>query len=261
MDGFNSVFNTSINEFYNYLKSGEKVEKLFESFYSHNGIFRFIHNCDKCPDIEAVEIAKNIDLELYEKYVKVNQSKKIIGYDSGYSSNNASYNELDSRHIMMSVILLKKLGECEIGNIVEIGGGFGNWLRLNNEVINFKKWYIVDLPHLGLLQQWYLDNHNVSREKYEIVSAFSEKEQCVIQNIDLVIGTHSLSEFSWDIFESYFNNIIVKTKYLFYCYHIYSPSESIIKRKLYLILSKFVLVDSIKSEEGVVENSFFKLIN
>ena len=49
-------------------------------------------------------------------------------------------------------------------NIVEIGGGYGNWLHINT-IHNFDKWTILDLPHILKLQKWYLENQNVESGK------------------------------------------------------------------------------------------------
>ena len=148
------------------------------------------------------------------------------------------------------------INNIHINNIVEIGGGFGNWLRLNNQIQKFSKWYIIDLPHLGMLQEWYFNKHDINPDKYKLVSAFNYKE---IPNPDLIIGAHSLSEFSWDVFEDYFNRLIVKSKYLFYSYHKHLPKIDLINKKLELISSKFNLLASFTSENGNVENSLFKL--
>ena len=96
---------------------------------------------------------------------------------------------------------------------------------------------------------------------YETVSALDYSEWNSNQkSFDLVIGTHSLSEFSFDVFYSYFTNIIVKSKYLFYCYHNTRPSPELIQTKLHIIQTKFKLVKSVLSENGNVTNSLYEAI-
>ena len=262
MNGYNNVFENSIYNFNKYIEENNSIEELFNNFYLHDDKFRFIHNGDKVPDLEAIKIANKINSKLYEKYIEINNNKKMIGHSLVTIPLDNIYNELDSRHIMMSIILFDYLSKNNIGieNIVEIGGGFGNWLRLNIEMQKFSKWYIIDLPHLGQLQQWYLTNHNINQEKYEIVSAYNYSSLPSSISIDLVIGTHSLSEFEWSIFENYFNKIVINSKYFFYCYHKFLPSVELINKKLELIISKFKQLISFTSENGYVENTLFKLI-
>jgi hypothetical protein len=53
----------------------------------------------------------------------------------------------------------------------------------------------------------------------------------------LVIGTHSVSEFSWDIFINYFNNVILKSKHFYMGYNKNCPDPTLIKNKLIYILN------------------------
>ena len=262
MNGYNNVFENSISNFNKYIEENNSIEELFNNFYLHHDKFGFIHNGNKVPDLEAIEICNKINSDLYEKYIEINNNKKMIGHSLVTIPVDNIYNELDSRHIMMSIILFDYLSKNNISieNIIEIGGGFGNWLRLNIEMQKFSKWYIIDLPHLGQLQKWYLTKHNINQEKYQIVSAYNYNSLPESISIDLVIGTHSLSEFEWSIFEKYFNTILINSKYLFYCYHKFLPSVQLINKKLELILSKFKQVVSFTSENGCVENTLFKLI-
>lgn len=124
-----------------------------------------------------------------------------------------------------------------------------------NQHLPFTKWTIIDLPHLGQLQSWYLSKQGVPDSRYEIVSAFKYDDWSEIP--DLVIGTHSVSEFSFDVFNAYFTKVISKAKYFFYCYHNTMPSPDLIQTKLQIIESKFKLVNRVLSEKGAVSNSLY----
>ena len=257
MQGFIDVFNKAEVSYHKFLESNSK-EKLFSEFRSHHDIYGFIHNCDNPPESASIQIAQQINNELYNKYLNINENKPIIGYDGGAPSVHCKFNELDTRHIMMSVIINTYLPE-KVKHIVEIGGGFGNWLRLNYLIMNTTSWSIIDLPHLNELQNWCLEKYNVPKDKYTTISAYNYMNFAnTCNNIDLVIGSHSLSEFSYDVFMNYFFSIITKSKYFFYAYHIASPNPFLISKKNEAISQYFDVIIDIPSESNNVRNVLLK---
>ena len=247
----NNVFNKRIKEFENIPL--EDKEELFESFRTERKIYGYIDNGDNPPDENAVSISKNINEELYNKYVEHNKNKLILGYKNS-TQEHASYTQLDSRHIMMSVLLFTWLPQ-KVENIVEIGGGFGNWVRLNM-IQSFKKWTIIDLPHMIELQEWYLNKENISKQKYELISALNyDKWNSKKESYDLVIGTHSLSEFKFEVFKDYFKKVVMKADYFFFCYCI--PFSECIDLKLRFIDENFMLLNSVLSEGNNVANNLY----
>jgi hypothetical protein len=247
-EGFESVFQKSRDSFV----SGSSTE-VFETFREHHDLFWFFI-AGGPPDSGAIEIAKRIDGNLYTKYF-VNHIKtlKKLGYGNSVDSTNWLYDCQDSRHIMMSICLFTKIPQIANARIVEIGGGFGNFLRLNYKIQEFKSWNIIDIPHIGELQRWYLEKSQIPQELYNIISSDSKPSF----DSDIVIGTHSLSELSWDIFENYFSDIVKRTTYLLYSYHVSRPSESLIIRKRNMIESEFECLSDIPSEGGCVRNCVF----
>lgn len=252
MEGYKWVFDNAESKFKN--ASADSLQ-LFKSFRIQREIYGFIDNGDTPIDSEADDIAKNYNKEMYDMYRDILKSRKRLGYD-GSRQLYADYSNLDSRHIMMFVLLFSQI-KGPFNNIVEIGGGFGNWLTLNQK-LSFNKWTIIDLPHVGLLQNWFLEEQCVPKEKYDTVSALNYKEWASTQkSIDLVIGTHSLSEFSFEIFFSYFNDVISKAKHFFYCYHNTLPTPQLIQAKLQIISTRFTLISNTLSEEGNVSNCLY----
>ena len=247
-DGFECVFQKSRDSFI----SGSSGE-LFENFREHDNLFGFTL-AGGPPDNEAIEIAKGIDSDLYTKYF-INHLKTVekLGYGSSVDSTNWNYECNDSRHIMMSICLFSNIKSIENARIVEIGGGFGNFLRVNYNLQKFKSWDIIDLPHIGELQKWFLQKSHVPSGVYNIISADSTPSF----ESDIVIGTHSLSELSWDIFAQYFACIVKRTTYLLYSYHVTRPSEPLIRRKRDMIDSEFDCIADIPSEGGWVRNCVF----
>jgi len=255
LNGYKSIFDRSINIFKN--KTKDNIT-LFNSFRSETDIYGFIDNGDAPCDKEAETIAKQKNLEMFNMYQTNLSIRKKLGYDNS-TSVHSDYTNLDSRHIMMSILLFSEIKE-KISTIVEIGGGFGNWLTLNRTQ-QFDKWTIIDLPHLGLLQNWYLEEQNIDKFMYETVSALDYDEwNSKQESIDVVIGSHSLSELSFEDFNAYFEKVISKAKYLFYCYHNTRPSPELINNKLMVIEYKFTLLSKTLSEGGNTSNCLYQII-
>lgn len=249
MDGYSRVFDHAIDTY----KSIDEKEELFKSFRTNHVVYGFIDNGDTPPDMEADTIARKLNMELYRTYKDVLRFRKQIGYGNS-TPLYGDYNNLDSRHVMMFVVLFSNIKET-INTVVEIGGGFGNWLTLNQHI---PKWTIIDLPHVGDLQRWALTQQDVDPSKYELISAFKYDEWAFnTDQHDLVIGSHSLSEFSLEIFAEYFEKVISKAKYFFYAYHNTRPTPQLINAKRVMINTKFDLVVNVPSEGGNVSNCLF----
>lgn len=249
MNGYTDLFNHAISNF-NSL-SPEHYEEIFSSFRIHRHLYGFIDNGDLHPDMEADFIAKGTNIELYDKYKERLATRKDIGYGNT-TPVNSKYNNLDSRHIMMFCILFTHLPE-KVENIIEIGAGYGNWLFLNKDVYPFKQWTCIDLPHLLELQRWCYNQLEIPHPK--LISAYSYTDEEI--EGDLVIGSHSLSEFSYDVFFEYFNRVVKKCKYLFYAHHNIGPTLELNTAKLNIINEHFKLICNIPSEGRNVSNRLY----
>lgn len=251
MNGFKDIFDDAENI---YKKTGSNLE----SFRFAENIYAFCIN-EGGTDIHSLNYAKQINNELYEKFI--NQPKSLIGY----KDNEHKYiklDDLDSKHILHLTFLFTKLNINNYDRIVEIGGGFGNMCRLCNNIISYNNWDIVDLPHMLELSNYYLQNEIQNTSKINFINAYSDIKY---NTIDLVIGTHSVSEFSWDIFYNYFQNIISKSKYFFIGYNKNCPSPELINKKISFIFNNgFKLVDKFdytETQGANVSYSLFKNIN
>lgn len=260
MEGYDQIFKTAMES---YEKDKDKYD--FVNFRSCLNIFQFIVNNDPNPDGHALSIAYNINPEIMAKLLTIYKP------NLGYASSPGMYticDNLDSRHIMMSTILVDVLQRTNVSSdikiIVEIGGGFGNWARLHTKAkyINFDKWTIVDIPHVIELQKWYLLRslseeefkkiEFVTTDQYEDWVKTHENDQ-----VDLVIASHSLSEFSYEIFKGYIP-LIQRSKFLFYCYHKDQPHPFLIHDKKVDIEKDFDNLATFKSESGKVLNVVYK---
>lgn len=246
MDGFERVFTHSINAF----NAAGDVDSLFVEFRHHKDVYGFICNEDSPPDQEAIEIATRMNPKMVESYINILKTRKVLGYIGIVK--HPYHNDLDSRHIMMSIMCFNTIKD-PLNHVIEIGGGFGNWLFLNQHC-GVKRWTIIDLPHVGRLQKWCLSKHGIDPSIYNIVSAF---DYGGVESGDLVIGSHSLSEFSFDTFKSYFNRIIRNSKYLFYAFNKYSLSNELLSKKLEMIHEVFSPLIDTYSEHGNVLNVLY----
>ena len=239
--------------FTNYEEQYSKSEINFSNFRT-NPIFQFVtHNGQL--DFSALNDAYKQDKDLFSNYLDIPKSN--LGYNK-----NLKYKFLDradSRHIMMSTIITSH--KRDYNTIVEIGGGYGNWYRLNRTIMQFKKWYIIDLPFVLDLQKWYLKNEVNKIDKLRFISAYEidyiQSNLVNKQNIDLVIGAHSLSEMSMKDFNFYYENIIKRSSYFFYAGHFFNFGYTLAKKKLKLISESFSLIKSIESEKGSAINNLY----
>jgi hypothetical protein len=249
MKSYNDVFTNSKN------MAPNDISILFNSFRDSPGIYHFLTAKGKYknfPDTEAIKIGQSIDLEIFNLYY--NQEKPKLGYAT--ASTYVPIDSIDSRHMMMSTIIVNYLGR-HIKKIVEIGGGFGNWVRINYDVIDFESWSIIDLDFVIPLQQWYLKNTIADTSKiiFEDANTYTNKS---FYDIDLVIGAHSLSEIDFDIFENYMHHVVKNSKFLFYSTHINLPSCELVNEKFKLLEKYFDQIVMVPSENGLVKNIIFK---
>lgn len=229
MDGFKDVFENAQHEYAN-------SENQMESFRHADNIYGFCTNSDN-EDNQALNYAAIINKYLYHCFSK--QPKSLIGY-KGNEHKYLPISDVDAKHIFMLTFLFNN-NNLVYNRIVEIGGGFGNMGRLTNNVIKFNNWDIIDIPHMLELQKFYLEHEIKDISKFSFINGYSDLNY-KNNRIDLVIATHSLSEFSWDIFINYFHNVIKYSKYLYFGYNKMCPSPQLIQMKLdYITSNMFVL--------------------
>jgi hypothetical protein len=252
MNGYKHLFDASILGFENL--NEEQQTEVLNNFRSNefSGIFGFIHNKDESPDENIISIAKSINNELYETYVTKCFQKPKPGYD--YIAKHLYYDNCDSHHIMMFIICFTNIKE-PLNRIVEIGGGYGGFLTLNHGIIPFKKWSIIDLPHILKLIKHNANYYEIDSECYDLYCA-DTYDSDKLRNCDLVFGTHSLSEFDVETFVAYFNNIVKTSKYLFYAFARFIHPE-LIFRKQQIIDEYFDVVVEVLSEEDRVMNVLY----
>jgi len=240
-DGFTPIFE----------ECRKKVGKDYSSFRSDPAFYFLAPFKDqvKQPDPEALKIADMQDAPLAHKYLSI--PKPNLGYSD---LKFCPLDVVDCRHIMMSTIIFKHLKDIKA--VAEIGGGFGNWARLNLQVQDIDSWTIIDLDFVLDLQLWFLQN-SLPDNLYSKVSFIDAESQIQLEPVDLVIGAHSLSEISLDLFMDYMR-IIKDAKYLFYARHKSMPSVELSNKKMDILLSMFDVIENVESENGAVDNYLLK---
>lgn len=230
-----------------------KFKNKFDKFREEEE-FSFLVNNNSEPDNEALQLGKSFDNNLFQKYLNVKKSR--LGF-----SNKIPYvdlDNLDSKHYMMSCFIFSYFlkENIDIKNILEIGGGFGNWCYINQDIINFEKWCIIDLEFVTKLQKWFLNKEMKEINKVSIYNTQQLDE--INTNFDLLICSHSLSEISKLKFNIYMKKIIkTKVKYFFYAYHMTLPNKNLITYKKKEIEKVFTEIKSFYSEEKRVHNILY----
>ena len=247
-DGYDSVFIKckiiSNNTSDDYTNFREKEE------------FEFLVNNEPEPDEEAVTIGKSINNDLFTEYLNVKKSK--LGY--GNIVKFSTLDNLDTRHYMMSCFVYNyfKQKNVSLTNILEIGGGFGNWSYINEHIMKYNKWTIIDLDFVIKLQKWFLKHELTDINKVEWIDT-KDLSRLIIneETYDITICAHSLSEISKENFDNYLDILIKKTKYIFYAYHTKLPNINLINYKKTMLDKYFNIEDSFICENGNVNNVLY----
>ena len=148
-EGFKAIFDVSV---LNYTNHGSHLQN-FRDTDNQPMLYAFCINGGKI-DNESLNQARNINKELYEKFMN-SKKKGLTGY-KGIEDKYEEFDDLDSKHILILTILFNN--NISFKNIVEIGGGYGNCIRLSENIIKYDKWSIIDLPHMLDLQTYFLKN-------------------------------------------------------------------------------------------------------
>lgn len=248
MNGFEYIFKDAENEYKN-----SEINDL-ESFRYQRNLYGFCINSGGIDQM-SLDYSKDINIELTENFI--NQPKNLIGY-KGHETEYEIIDDLDSKHILLLTFLFNNNSRI-FNKIVEIGGGFGNMCRLCNNIITYNQWDIIDIPHMLELQKFYLTNEIKNISKINFIDAYSDKKYDN-QLIDLVIGCHSMSEFSWNVFFNYFQNVIVNCNYFYMGYNKNCPSPQLINAKVdYILNNGFILEKNFDYTEKFGANVSYSL--
>lgn len=247
-DGYSDVFNTA-NDAAARMPLQDEIEHFRDS-----DLYRFIAPLGRrahMPDYQALGIGLLNEPTVVTTLLA--KSKPTLGY--ARPTDFCPLDMVDSRHIMMIAIIKRWLPDHLSNlNIVEIGGGFGNWARLCEGQIDYRRWTIIDLPFVNEVQRWYLSSILDDFSKITLIGTDHYPMWKQDKAFDLVIGAHSLSEFSSEIFDDYYENIVLKSQYFFYATHLAHPNTLLVNEKLDRINQHFECLATVHSEDDSVGN-------
>jgi hypothetical protein len=232
------------------------LQNTFKFFRNNSQVFDIIQSEDKTPDQFSIIESDKINTKLLGLYLAHNIKQNIVGFDMtpiyGKLSN------IDTKYILMSIFLFSNLPENNLKIITEIGGGYGNMLRLNYSIQKYNLWNIIDFTHMNLLQEYYLSSQNIPREKY-VLTSNNDLTKINNQTIDVIISIYSLSNYTIHDFIIYYMKFIINAKYFFYVFNKFTPSIEICDVKLNMISNNFNLVKKIETTDNL--NSYCLFIN
>ena len=232
LSGYSSVFN-----FYKNAAKDTNPAKTYSEFKSHPELYNFILAINKNPDSASLQQAASINPGIAFQLIQKGGSKS-----GGYFG---CIDAVECRHILMLTFLKNYLGDNSLGKVLEIGGGYGNFVRLATNMFDWTDWTIIDLEYISHLQEWFLTTEKISLDKVHFMS----EDQLQPYIADTIIGTHSLSEFDLDTFTNYYNSYIKQVHRLFYASHNRFPSYELLKAKQDMIANDFVLKIALVYEE------------
>ena len=246
LNGLSDIYSSQVIKFNSIIQT-TNLTHILKTFRIQTQIFGELDNGDILPDQTAILISDKLNSRLLSKYIAHNIKQNIVGYNT--EPLYAKLSNIDTKFIMLSIILFSQLPENNFDTIIEIGGGFGNMPRLNYSIQNFKTWNIIDYLHMNLLQEYYLSSQNVPKNKY-ILTANNTNMNFSNNKIDLIISIFNLSEYSIKDFLFYYENIIKNAKYFFYVFNKNIPSLQLNNAKNIIISHDFNLLSNIANENN-----------
>lgn len=238
----------------------------FEHF-QHDDFFHFVSAHRIAPagsDSDEEIAARSLNAEIAAALFAIGDSS--VGYLPGtLQPGDKTRNTL--RHVLMLTLLMNRIGDLSNCEVVEIGGGFGNFVRLIGQYTGFRTWTILDLPFVSDLQAWYLGRtlptFSVSRNNVDapircIDTEHKNEFALAFQGADVLIATHSWSELPYDKFLWYLHNILPRCRYLLYATQREWPSKELVDRKVELICKQMRPIADVGTEGGEVINVVFE---
>jgi len=185
--------------------------------------------------VELLRMRKKIDFKFSD--IKDN----LVGNPCYYKLGRTNITDFAIRMCFYSKYLKKEFSN--IGNVLEIGGGFGGLCQelLSSPELNIKKYVLVDLPESLALTYYYLMNSQCKKDRFIILPPWELAK--TDNSFDLLVNTMSFQHMSKENINYYFSEIErlnIKNLFLVNRDTVRDPSD--VKISDYPIPSKYRLV-------------------
>jgi hypothetical protein len=111
------------------------------------------------------------------------------------------------------------IGDNNVRNILEVGGGYGGLCKVLSSLIDFEKYIMIDLPDAVSLCKKYLDHFDNIKNKIEYISCDDLDKIGNIIDVDLFISDSSLAECDIETQNFYVDNLLKKSKLAYLVYN------------------------------------------
>lgn len=233
--------------------------------FQHDDLFHFCTARDFGRDEQALAAVAERAPGLLAELLAIGDSP--IGYRHGALPAGVP-TLFHTRHCAQLAFLLhhlRRLGDPTRMHVLEVGGGFGNAVRLLGTHSGFGSWTIFDLPFVGELQHWCLARTlPQQRQEHDDFEALAGGAiRCVdtdhrnefvdaFPGAGVLVSTHAWSELSDDEFVWYLRNLLPKVQHVLYAASAEFPSQQVTRHRLERLQQELRVVDAYWSQHGSV---------
>ena len=181
---------------------------VFRRHHKYTGILEHVSRKDGEEYLEIIrdkyKLKDDEIFEILKPLMKVGNPRllKLKGLSKKISTTGLRYLKI--------ALDIKKLAGNNIGNVVEIGCGYGGQAIILDRLLNIDSYTFYDLWQVNLLIKRFIEDSNFST-KYNI-STIKEDSSNARNSWDFCISNYAFSELPKELQEIYINRILNKTK-------------------------------------------------
>lgn len=185
-----------------------KNQKKFENFKRDYFYRKILEHVSMQQGYEYLKILETRNDDILNKAIKTALKFDYLGNPKKYNYNgyNFPFSPSTLRYVKIASDL-KNLFGPKIGNIAEIGCGYGGQALVNDQLLEIFFVKLFDIPLVNKLIERYLNSHYL-RGAYKTTTINNE----VSSNYDLVISNYAFSEMPKALQKIYIDKVISKSK-------------------------------------------------
>ena len=217
-----NVYSNHIIDYVNACEEFVADDSKFENFKQDSRYKVILEHISKEESDLFISEMKNVD-SLTKKQLKEFRENDLYGNPELYEYEffgNMSPSTI--RYIKNTLDIFNFVGNKDIKNIVEIGGGYGGLCKTMNVIFDYDNYVLLDLPEAKKLSKKYTDKFSKLNGK---VLQLSLDELDEIENIDLVISNYAFSECSYSAQMKYYDDVISNSEYFYMVYNNITPDN------------------------------------